>query len=44
MVDFIKVTNAGVEPAQFLNNPLLSFTDRIDRATGELIEGARSAK
>jgi hypothetical protein len=44
MVDFIKVSNVGIDPAQFLKNPLLMFTDRIDRATGELIEGAKSAK
>lgn len=44
MVDFIKVTNAGVDPNVFLNNPQLSFIDRIDTKTGELIGGRKSAK
>lgn len=44
MVDFIKITNAGVDKELFLSNPHLSFSDKVDRNTGELIEGARSAK
>lgn len=38
MVDFIKITNTGINPEVFLNNPNLSFTDRIDTITGEIIE------
>jgi hypothetical protein len=44
MVDFIKIANAGVSPEVFLNSPYLTFTDKVDRKTGELLEGGKSAK
>jgi hypothetical protein len=44
MVDFIKITNAGINPDVFLNNSLLSFTERVDMKTGELVEGGKFAK
>lgn len=44
MIDFIKVSNAGINPDAFISNPHLSFTDKVILNTGELVDEGRSAK
>ena len=44
MVDYIKITNTGLTTDQLQNKELLSFTERYNTLTGEIIPGSRLAK
>ncbi len=36
MIDYVKFVLKGINPQQLIDNPLLSFFDKIERRTGEL--------
>ena len=44
MVDYIKITNIGLTPDKLQNRELLSFTERYDTTTGEIVPGSRIGK